>query len=73
MKNKKYYILYKIVKDENKNIIDCEYLKEFNNYKDIRENLKTNNREIKKAIYNNINNLEKITTLKNQYFIIKED
>lgn len=69
---KKYYILYKVVKDEDENIIDCSYITYFNNYEDIRKDLKTTNNEIKKVIYKNINNLEKVNTLKNKYFIIKE-
>jgi len=70
--NKKYYILYKIVKDYNGEIIDAENVNEFISYEEIRNYLQCNNRDIKNIISNNINNLENIKTLRQKYFIVKE-
>lgn len=70
--NKKYYILYKIVKDYKGDIIDAENVNEFINYEEIRDYLQCNNRDIKNIIASNINKLEDIKTLRNKYFIIKE-
>ena len=72
MKNKKYYILYKIIKDYQGNIIDAENINDFLNYEEIRNYLQCNNRDIKNIIQDNINKLEDIKTLRNKYFIIKE-
>ena len=70
--NKKYYVLYKIIKDYKGETIDAEYLNEFISYEEIRNYLQCNNRDIKNIITNNINKLEDIKTLRNLYFIIKE-
>lgn len=70
--NKKYYILYKIVKDFNGEIIDAENINEFINYEEIRNYLQCNNRDIKNIITSNINKLENIKTLRQKYFIVKE-
>ena len=70
--NKKYYILYKAIKNEDGEIIDAENVNEFINYEEIRTYLQCNNRDIKNIITNNINKLEDIKTLRNKYFIIKE-
>lgn len=70
--NKKYYVLYKIVKDYKGETIDAEYLNEFISYEEIRNYLQCNNRDIKNIITSNINKLENIKTLRNLYFIIKE-
>ena len=70
--NKKYYILYKIVKDYQGNIIDAENVNDFTTYEEIRNYLQCNNRDIKNITTNNINKLEDIKTLRNKYFIIKE-
>lgn len=77
--NKKYYILYKTITNEDGKIIDCEDIANtnndygtFSNYKEIREFLHCINRDISKMINNNINNFDKIKTYKN-YFVIKED
>jgi hypothetical protein len=72
MKNKKYYILYKAIKDEEGQTIDCSYNYEFSSYKEICSYLKCNNRDIKTMINNNIDKLENINLFKNKYFIIKE-
>ena len=72
MKNKKYYVLYKVIKNENEKIIDLENMFDFTNYKDIRNYLKCINRDISKMINNNINNFDTLKTFKN-YCIIKED
>lgn len=70
--NKKYYVLYKIVKDYKGEIIDAENINDFSSYQEIRTYLQCNNRDIKNIISNNINKLENIKTLRNKYFIIKE-
>ena len=70
--NKKYYILYKIIKDYQGEIIDAENVNEFINYEEIRNYLQCNNRDIKNIITSNIDKLEDIKTLRNKYFIIKE-
>ena len=70
--NKKYYVLYKIIKDYQGEIIDAENVNEFLNYEEIRTYLQCNNRDIKNITTNNINNLNNIKTLRNKYFIIKE-
>ena len=67
-----YYTLYKAIKDTEGNTIDAENIADFSSYEEIRNNLHCINRDIKKMIYNNINNLEKINLFKNQYFIIKD-
>jgi len=70
--NKKYYILYKIIKNYQGEIIDAENINDFSSYEDIRNYLHCNNRDIKNIISNNIDKLENIKTLRNKYFIIKE-
>ena len=70
--NKKYYVLYKVIKDIDNNIIDAENVNDFISYEEIRNYLKCNNRDIKNIIASNINKLENIKTLRNKYFIIKE-
>lgn len=70
--NKKYYILYKTIKDENGQTIDAENINDFLTYEEIKNYLKCSYRDIKNIINQNINNLESIKTLKNKYFIIKE-
>lgn len=69
--NKKYYILYKAITNENGQTIDAENVNEFTTYEQIRNYLKCINRDIIKMVNDNINNLEDIKTYKN-YFIIKE-
>lgn len=71
--NKKYYILYKAITNEQGQTIDAENVNEFTTYEQIRDYLKCINRDIIKMVNNNnnINNLEDIKTYKN-YFIIKE-
>ena len=69
--NKKYYILYKTITNDQGETIDAENVNEFTTYEQIRDYLKCINRDIKKMVNNNINNLEQIKTYKN-YFIIKE-
>lgn len=69
--NKKYYILYKAIKDQNGQTIDAENINEFTTYEQIRSYLKCINRDIIKIVNNNIDKLEDIKTYKN-YFIIKE-
>lgn len=70
--NKKYYVLYKIIKDYKGETIDAENLNEFTTYEEIRNYLQCNNRDIKNIITSNIDKLENIKTLRNLYFIIKE-
>jgi hypothetical protein len=70
--NRKYYILYKIIKDEQGNIIDASNVYDFTSYEEIRNYLQCNNRDIKNIITSNIDKLENIKTLRNTYFIIKE-
>ena len=69
--NKKYYILYKAITNEQGQTIDAENVNEFTTYEQIRNYLKCINRDIIKMVNNNINKLEDIKTYKN-YFIIKE-
>lgn len=71
--NKKYYILYKVIKDNDNNIIDASYNYEFTTYEEIRDYLHCTNRDIKNITHNNIDNFNNIKTLKNTYFIIKEE
>ena len=69
--NKKYYILYKAITNEQGQTIDAENVSEFTTYQEIRNYLKCINRDIIKMVNNNIDKLEDIKTYKN-YFIIKE-
>lgn len=71
MKNKKYYILYKTITDQNNNIIDLEYITEYEKQADIVKDYKINYRDIKKMINNNINNYNTLKLHKN-FTIIKE-
>lgn len=72
MKNKKYYILYKTITDQNNNIIDLEYITEYEKQADIVKDYKINYRDIKKMINNNIDNFNTLKLHKN-YTIILED
>lgn len=58
--NKKYYILYKVVRDAQSNIIDIEYLNEFNNYNDIQAYTKIHKTNIKTMINKTFNNHLKV-------------
>lgn len=69
---KKYYVLYKAIKNENGETIDAENVNDFSSYEEIRNYLNCINRDIKKMINNNIDKLEQINLFKNKYFIIKE-
>lgn len=77
---KNYYVLYKAIRNENGEIIDCQNVPitddngdflDITSYKIIRDFLHCINRDIIKIVNNNIDNLENIKTYKN-YFIIKE-
>lgn len=72
MKNKKYYILYKTITNEDGDIIDIEYIKEYEKQEDIKNDIKATYRDIKKMINNNINNFKTLKLHKN-YTIILED
>lgn len=72
MKNKKYYILYKTITNENGDIIDIQYLNEYERQADILKDYKITFRDIKKMINNNIDNFKTLKLHKN-YTIIKED
>ena len=71
MKNKKYYILYKTITNEQNEIIDLEYIKEYEKQEDIKNDIKATYRDIKKMVNNNINNFNTLKLHKN-YCIIKE-
>lgn len=71
MKNKKYYILYKTITNEDGDIIDIEYLKEYEKQEDIKNDIKATYRDIKKMINNNIDNFKTLKLHKN-YTIILE-
>lgn len=72
MKNKKYYILYKTITNEDGDIIDIEYLNEYERQADILKDYNITFRDIKKMINNNIDNFKTLKLHKN-YTIIKED
>ena len=65
-----FYNMYEVVRDINNNIIDYKLVKQYDNIKDIKEDLK----ESTKAIYNNtFKSLEEVTRLlNNQYCFIKD-
>lgn len=67
---KQVYILYKTIKNENDEIIDIEYLQEYNTQKEITKDIKASYRDIVAMV--NTNFLKDIKTFKN-YCIIKED
>jgi len=71
MKNKKYYILYKIIKDEQNDIIDFDYVYEFTSYKDIRSYINCTNRDIKKMINKTID--KNIINLHKNYCLTLEE
>lgn len=71
MKNKKYYILYKTITNEDGEILDIRYCKEYEKQAEITEDIKVNFRDIKKMINNNIEDFKNIKTHKN-YTIILE-
>lgn len=72
MKNKKYYILYKTITNEDGEIIDLTYINEYEKQADIIKDYKINFRDIKKMINNNIDNFKTLKLHKN-YTIILED
>ena len=65
-----FYNMYEVVRDINNNIIDYKLIKQYNNIKDITEDLK----ESTKVIYNNtFKSLEEVTRLlNNRYCFIKD-
>ena len=65
-----FYNMYEVVRDINNNIIDYKLIKQYDNIKDIKEDLK----ESTKAIYNStFRSLEEVTRLlNNQYCFIKD-
>ncbi len=77
-KNKKIYILYKVIEENNTK--DIIYQNDFLNYEDIRKYLNICNRDIKKITYNYTYTFDFIDDIlkdikpnKNKYIIIKED
>ena len=69
--NKKYYILYKTITNEENEIIDIQYIKEYEKQEDIKNDIKATYRDIKKMVNNNIDNFKTLKLHKN-YCIIKE-
>lgn len=67
--NKKYYILYKVIKDENDKVKDIEYLQEFYNYNEIQKQTHIHKLNIKSMI--NLSYTNNLNTFKN-FCIIKE-
>ena len=65
-----YYNMYEVVRDNNDKIIDYKLVKQYDNIKDIKEDLK----ESTKAIYNNtFKSLEEVTRLlNNRYCFVKD-
>ena len=65
-----YYNMYEVIKDSNNNIIDYKLIKQYDNIRDITEDLK----ESTKAIYNNtFRSLEEVTRLlDNKYCFVKD-
>lgn len=70
---KKYYILYKTIANEDGEIIDVQYLKEYEKQADIVEDVKINFRDIKNMINNNIEDFKNIKTHKNYTIILEKD
>lgn len=68
-KNKKYYILYKVVRDSKNNIIDIEYIREYTKQADIIDYIKCSKRDIQAMLNNSFNN--NLRTFK-ELTIIKE-
>ena len=71
MKNKKYYILYKTITNEYGDIIDLDYIAEYERQADILKDYNITFRDIKKMINNNIDNFKTLKLHKN-YTIILE-
>ena len=65
-----FYNMYEVVRDSNNKIIDYKLIKQYDNIKDIKEDLK----ESTKAIYNNtFRSLEEVKrALNNKYVFIKD-
>ena len=65
-----FYNMYEVIRDNNNNIIDYKLIKQYDNIKDIKEDLK----ESTKAIYNNtFKSLEEVKRLlNNRYCFIKD-
>lgn len=65
-----YYTLYEVIKDSNNNVIDYEFVRNYDNIKDITKDLKENT----KAIYNcTFKSLDSVTRLlNNKYCFIKD-
>lgn len=72
MKNKKYYILYKTITNQNGEIIDLDYIAEYERQQDIVKDYNITFRDIKKMVNNNIYNFKTLKLHKN-YTIILED
>lgn len=67
---KQVYILYKVIRNEQEQVKDIEYLKEYQTQQEIVDDIKASKRDIQTMLNNNI--LSSIKTFKN-YCIIKED
>lgn len=71
-KNKKnIYVLYKVIKNDNNEIIDLKYIYELYNYYDISKKYNLSNRDIKKMLNSNINDYTTLN-IHNNLAIIKE-
>ena len=55
----KYYTLYKVVKDNDNNIIDYELIKQYDKKEDIKEELKASSKTIDNIIYKSFDHYEK--------------
>lgn len=68
MKDKKYYILYKVKKSGSGEVLDIEYLKEYTKQADIIKDLQCSKRDIQAmlntAFKNNIKTFKELTIIK---------
>lgn len=55
----KYYTLYRVIKDNDNNIIDYKLIKQYDKREDIKEELEASSKTIDNIIYKNFNQYEK--------------
>lgn len=73
MKIKKYYILYKTIRNENEDIEDIKQLAELTSYNDIVNWTGIDRHNVKRMINNNINNWKTLKTFKDYTIIVEKD